>query len=91
MVGEAIIGERSRDGKRRYRHFDKRAASRLRLADDAPPYLAETDVLARMYHDKKNRSGKLVMVLPTGWGQVDIFPNIPEDAVLDVLRRLKAE
>lgn len=91
MVGEAMIGERLGTVKEDIVTPTKELLRAYGLPTTLPPYLAETDILARMYHDKKNRSGKLVMVLPTGWGQVDIFPNIPDDTVLDVLRQLKDE
>ena len=64
MVGEAMIGERLGMVKEDIVTPTKELLRAYGLPTTLPPYLAETDILARMYHDKKNRSGKLVMVLP---------------------------
>ena len=39
------------------------------------------EILGIMQHDKKNRDGKIRMVLPVGPGQVDVFPDISAESI----------
>lgn len=91
MVGEAMIGARLGTVNEEIVLRTRQLLASYGLPTRLPDAFSERDILARMRHDKKNRSGHLVIVLPTGWGEVDIFPNISEQVVLDVLCKLKVE
>lgn len=54
-----------------------------------PHYLSilDTDKLIdKMYYDKKNKDGKIVFVIPTGFGSVQIFKDINVDLLRKVLK-----
>lgn len=89
MVGAAMIGERLGTVKEGVVSETRELLTAYGLPVKLPSYFSEHDILTRMRHDKKNRSDELVMVLPTGWGRVDIFSNISEQVVLGVLRTLQ--
>jgi 3-dehydroquinate synthase len=46
------------------------------------------EILRIMQHDKKNRDGKIRMVLPTGPGQVDVFSDISAESIQAAVRYL---
>jgi 3-dehydroquinate synthase len=46
------------------------------------------EIIRIMQHDKKNRDGKIRMVLPVGPGRVDVFTDISADAIRATLRYL---
>lgn len=89
MVGAAIIGERlgyvEEDVVIRTRDLLTSYGLPIRL----PDRYSEQAILAHMRHDKKNRLGRLTMVLPVAWGEVDIIPNVSDSVVLTVLNKLK--
>lgn len=89
MIGEAMIGARIGTVKEEIVSQTRELITSYGLPTRLPPEFSEEDVLARMRHDKKNLSGHLVLVLPTGWGEVGIFSNISDHVVLEVLRELK--
>ncbi|HJV44543.1 MAG TPA: 3-dehydroquinate synthase [Bacillota bacterium] len=47
------------------------------------------EVLEAMRHDKKGSGGKLVFVLPTQIGKVEIIKDVQESAIIETLRMLK--
>ncbi|HPY91255.1 MAG TPA: 3-dehydroquinate synthase, partial [Lentisphaeria bacterium] len=55
--------------------------------DDCSGLSAEA-VLAAMRLDKKNRDGRLRLVLPTGIGRASIAKNVADDDVLAALREV---
>lgn len=89
MVGAAMIGERLGTVNKGMSSQTRELLASYGLPTRLPDAFHEPDIIARMRHDKKNRSGELVMILPTAWGKVDIFSNIDEHVVLDVLRQMK--
>lgn len=91
MVAEAIIGLHLGVVGEAVVHKTRSLLSAYGLPTVLPEAMAEDDIVERMKHDKKNRSGKLVMVLPTAWGKVDIFKDIPETVVRKTLRQLKGD
>ena len=58
----------------------------VRLPDSAN--LNTTEILDRMQLDKKTVGGKLRFILPTCIGHVELFSDIPEEEVRDVLDEL---
>ena len=52
----------------------------------SPPDHAPETVWAAMRSDKKRQGDRLRFVLPVAIGEVDIFDDVPREAVLDVLR-----
>ena len=48
--------------------------------------LSATRLIAHMQRDKKRRDGKLHFVLARGIGQAFTSPDVPEDAVRELLR-----
>lgn len=89
MIGAAMVGERLGTVQGDTVKATRQLLASYGLPTQLPHEFSEHEILARMRHDKKNRSGQLVMVLPTGWGKVDIFSNILEDTVLEILNALK--
>ena len=57
-----------------------------RLPESKP--LSSSDILDRMYLDKKVVAGQLRFVLPTRLGHVELFKDVSEEAVLKVLDEL---
>ncbi len=54
-----------------------------------PPFPADR-IWAAMAHDKKRRGQTLRWILPRTIGEVDIFPDVPQDVVLAALQRVGA-
>lgn len=47
--------------------------------------LSPAVILESMRSDKKNRAGKIRLVLPCGIGRADIFPDVPDEMILRVI------
>lgn len=60
------------------------AVVHLDLPVDAPNFSADA-VWSAMGADKKKQAGKLRFILPRDVGDVDIFSDVPQDAVLEIL------
>lgn len=89
MVGAAMIGERLG-----YVEEDVVVRTRDMLASyglptQLPDRYSEEAILARMRHDKKNRSDRLTMVLPVAWGKVEIVSDVSDAVILEVLSEWK--
>ena len=91
MVGAAIVSERLGKVDGDTVKATRKLLAAYGLPTRLPHQFSEHEILTRMRHDKKNRSGQLVMVLPTAWGKVDVFSNVPDEIVLEVLNVLKCE
>lgn len=89
MVGAAMVGEKLGTVCEDVVTPTCKLLAAYGLPTALPESFVEDDIVARMKHDKKNRAAELVMVLPTKWGDVDIFSGIPEAVVRDVLTALK--
>lgn len=50
-------------------------------------YNNPNDILDMMKNDKKNSFGNINLVLPTGKGKVDVFNNIKNEDILDIIKR----
>ena len=62
------------------------ALARFGLPTAPPAGLAPTRLLELMRLDKKAQSGRLRLVLWRGPGRAEVVPDVPEDAILAVLR-----
>lgn len=60
---------------------------RLSLPTRLDPELLNHDLVEIMRRDKKAQAGKLRFILPTAMGAVELFDNIDESLVTDVLHR----
>lgn len=49
----------------------------------------ENEILQVMKMDKKNSFGKISLILPTGYGKVEVMDNIEEEIILDSIKRCK--
>jgi 3-dehydroquinate synthase len=54
---------------------------------EAPPLDVEA-IWRIMQHDKKNRCGAVRMVLPRRLGEVDVFDDVPPEAIREAVARL---
>jgi len=67
--------------------FIERLANLLERAG-LPTSIAEVDIerlISSMYFDKKNKDGKIVFVLPTDYGKVQVFRDVDINLVKEVL------
>lgn len=67
-------------------HRTREILQAFNLPVDWPQGFSTEEVLEVMRRDKKNVSGKLVLVLPTSIGNAEIIKNIDADIILQVMR-----
>ncbi|AMA73570.1 MULTISPECIES: 3-dehydroquinate synthase [Aneurinibacillus] len=88
MVAAAMLSEKmgiAHDVSKRTR----RVLMKYRLPVSLMLPLKADDVIAAMRRDKKGEGGKLVFVLPTAIGKVEIKKDVAEEQVREVLRALQ--
>ena len=73
------------DAERVARHF-KSVGLMTRISEISGPRLEAETLLAHMRHDKKAKAGQMTFILAKGIGQAFIARDVPDDAVLAVLR-----
>ncbi|PYI54918.1 3-dehydroquinate synthase [Paenibacillus flagellatus] len=56
-----------------------------------PAHFDTDAIMSAMMHDKKFKEGKMVFIVPTAIGQVEINPNVPSEWVREIVDRLKGE
>lgn len=69
----------------------KRLMKRLELPVQIPPHFDTDKIMAAMQHDKKFTNGKMVFIIPTAIGKVEINKNVTADSVREVVEELKRE
>jgi 3-dehydroquinate synthase len=69
----------------------KRILSKFGLPTRLPAHLETNAIMSAMMHDKKFKEGKMVFVVPTDIGKVEINKNVSADLVREVVEQLKQE
>ncbi|RAV18520.1 3-dehydroquinate synthase [Paenibacillus contaminans] len=69
----------------------KRILSKFGLPTRLPAHLETDAIMSAMMHDKKFKEGKMVFVVPTDIGKVEINKNVSADLVREVVEQLKQE
>lgn len=90
MVGAALLAERMG-----YPGLivteTRRLLEKFGLPVRIPAHLDTERIMSAMMHDKKFSEGKMVFILPTAIGQVEINKNVRVDSVREVVELLKEE
>lgn len=90
MVGAAELARRfGYDAS--IREETVRLLRRFGLPVQLPAHFDTEDIMAAMMHDKKFSEGKMVFVVPTAIGQVEIRKDVPTEWVRDIVGQLKME
>jgi 3-dehydroquinate synthase len=90
MVGSARLAERL-GCPAAIRETTERILSRFGLPVRIPPHLDTEQIMAAMMHDKKFKEGRIVFVVPTEIGKVEIRDDVPADLVRQIVDELKGE
>lgn len=90
MVGAARLALRLDHPEEIYT-VTKRLMKRLELPVKVPEHFDTDKIMAAMMHDKKFKDGKMVFIIPTAIGKVEINKNISADSVREIVEELKGE
>lgn len=69
----------------------KRILKKFELPVRVPEHLDTDQIMSAMMHDKKFKEGRMVFVVPTDIGKVEINHNVSADWVREVVEELKRE
>lgn len=90
MVGAAKLAVRLGHPEEIY-HTTKALMKRIELPVRIPEHFDTDRIMSAMQHDKKFKDGKMVFIIPTAIGKVEINKNITADLVREVVEELKRE
>lgn len=90
MVGAARLAVRHGHPEEIYT-VTKRLMKKFGLPVQVPPHYDPDAIMSAMMHDKKFKDGKMVFILPTAIGKVEINKNVTADSVREVVEELKRE
>ncbi|WP_409346611.1 3-dehydroquinate synthase [Paenibacillus sp. MBLB4367] len=69
----------------------KRILGKFGLPTRLPAHMDTDAIMSAMLHDKKFKEGKMVFVVPTDIGKVEVNKNVSADLVREVVEQLKQE
>lgn len=90
MVGAAKLAVRMGRPESLYTET-KRLLRKFGLPVRLPEHLGVDEIMGAMMHDKKFKEGRMVFVLPTAIGAVEICKDVPTDRVREIVAELKSE
>jgi 3-dehydroquinate synthase len=90
MVGAAMLSAKLGNPPS-IREETERLLRKFGLPVRIPGHMDVDAILSAMTHDKKFKEGRMVFVIPTEIGKVEINENVPVEWVREVLERLKEE
>jgi len=90
MVGAAKLAVRLGYSHEVYRET-KRILQKFGLPTRLPAHLDTDKIMAAMMHDKKFKDGKMVFIVPTAIGSVEIRNDVSADLVREIVNELKEE
>lgn len=90
MVGAARLALRLGRPEEIYQ-TTKALMKRMELPVRIPAHFDTDRIMAAMQHDKKFKDGKMVFIIPTAIGKVEINKQITADSVREVVEELKRE
>lgn len=90
MVGAAKLSVRLGNPEHIYT-VTKRIFQKFGLPVSIPDHLDTDEIMRAMMHDKKFNEGKIVYIVPTEIGQVEINKNVSAEWVRDIVDQLKRE
>ncbi|MBP1155267.1 MULTISPECIES: 3-dehydroquinate synthase [unclassified Paenibacillus] len=90
MVGAAKLSVRLGNPEHVYT-TTKRIFKKFGLPVAVPAHLDTDEIMKAMMHDKKFKEGKMVFIVPTDIGKVEINKNVSADLVRDIVDQLKRE
>jgi len=90
MVGAALAGV-ALGAPEEVHTVTKRVLSRVGLPVSLPSHFDTDAVMEAMSHDKKFKEGRMVYVVPTGIGSVEINKNMPTELIRGIVEQLKKE
>lgn len=90
MVGSARLAKRFGYSIEIYEQT-KRLLKQFGLPVRLPAHLDTDQIMSALMHDKKFKEGKLVFVVPTAIGQVEIRNDVPADWIREIVDELKTE
>lgn len=90
MVGAARLAARLGHPKEIHT-VTKRLMESLELPVSLPARYDTDAIMSAMMHDKKFKDGKMVFIIPTGIGKVEINSQVSADWVREVVEELKGE
>lgn len=90
MVGAAKLAERLGYSGDIYR-TTKRVLQRFELPVRVPDHLDTDAIMSAMMHDKKFKDGKMVFIVPTAIGKVEINKDVSAELVREIVEELKRE
>lgn len=90
MVGAAKLSVRLGHSPQIYSET-KRLLAKFGLPTKLPGHFDTDAVMSALMHDKKFKDGRIVFIIPTAIGKVDICGDIPAEWVREVVDELKRE
>lgn len=69
----------------------KQIVKKFELPIAIPKHLESEEIMRAMMHDKKFKEGRMVFIIPTEIGKVEIRNDVPQQWVREVLEELKEE
>ncbi|MEK3881448.1 3-dehydroquinate synthase [Paenibacillus sp. PL2-23] len=90
MIGSAKLGLRYGAPEEVYT-TTKRVLAKCGLPVSLPKHYDVDDIMAAMMHDKKFKEGKMVFVVPTAIGKVEIKSDVSVEWVREIVEQLKLE
>lgn len=90
MVGAARLAVRLGHPEEIYT-VTKRLMKQFKLPVQIPDHYDTDRIMTAMQHDKKFKEGKMVFIIPTAIGKVEINSSVPADDVRAVAEELKRE
>ncbi|MFC0214851.1 3-dehydroquinate synthase [Paenibacillus chartarius] len=90
MVGAAKLAGRLGYASEIY-DVTKRLLKRFELPVQLPAHLDTDAIMAAMSHDKKFKEGRMVFIVPTAIGKVEINKSVQADWVREIVDELKGE
>ncbi|PLT45656.1 3-dehydroquinate synthase [Paenibacillus pasadenensis] len=90
MIGSALLGVQLGAPQEVYLRT-REALGKAGLPVSLPEHFDTDRIMEAMMHDKKFGEGKMVFVVPTAIGEVEIRSDIREQWVRDIVERLKRE
>jgi len=69
----------------------KRLLQKVELPVRLPEHLDTDEIMSAMMHDKKFKDGKMVFIVPTAIGKVEINKNVTAETVRKIVEELKRE
>lgn len=90
MVGSAKLAVRLGHPEHIYT-TTKRLLKKFGLPVRLPEHFDTDEIMSAMMHDKKFKEGKMVFIVPTAIGKVEINKNVSSDIVKEIVEELKRE